>query len=51
MNNTYKEVYFNEWCSKCKYEETPETEDPCDDCLAERKREYSHKPAKFEEKE
>ena len=46
-----KEVYFWEYCKKCKYEKLPECEDPCWDCLIEAAREDSHKPVKFEEKD
>ena len=39
----YKEVYFHEYCKTCKYEETPEIEDPCNL--------YSHKPVNWKEKD
>lgn len=45
-----KEVYFSEWCSKCKHFEKKEEEEPCDECLEHPGREYSHKPEKFEAK-
>lgn len=47
----FKEVYFHEYCSKCKHKKLAENEPPCDECIAESKREYSHKPAFFEQKE
>lgn len=50
MPNT-KEVYFNEWCPKCKHEKLNETEDPCNDCLAQGFNFDSHKPVMFKEKE
>ena len=31
--DTYKEVYFDQYCKKCKYEDTLESDDPCFDCL------------------
>ena len=51
MMNNYKEVYFNEYCNKCIYEETKEKEDPCHECLATPAIEGSHKPLKFESRE
>lgn len=51
MDEELKEVYFNEYCSKCKHEKIEETEDPCDDCLANPANVNSHKPVRFKEKE
>lgn len=48
--NDYKEVYFQDYCSKCKYEENAEHEDPCWDCLGQPVQQNSHKPAEFKEK-
>lgn len=50
MEDVYKEVYFDKYCSTCKYKDLPEEEDPCDECLAETVNLYSHKPVKWEEK-
>ena len=47
----YKEVYFHEYCDKCEYGSEPESNDICDDCLAEYMNEHSHKPVNFKEKE
>lgn len=44
-----KEVYFGEYCRKCKYYENSPSDDPCDDCLNEPSNEYSHKPVYFKE--
>lgn len=44
-----KEVYFNEYCHKCKHKAVPETEDPCNECLTEPVNEYSHKPVRFKD--
>ena len=44
-----QEVYFHEWCSKCKYRDLAERELPCNDCLAEPSNEDSHKPVYFKE--
>ena len=49
--NNYKEVYFNQYCPKCKHEKLPETDDICNDCMTEPVNLNSHKPVKFEEKE
>lgn len=51
MEYIYKEVYFNEFCHKCKFKDIEETKPPCDDCLEEPVNEYSHKPVKFIEEE
>ena len=49
MDETYKEVYFDQYCKTCKYKDTKETEDPCDECLNEPVNLYSHKPTKWKE--
>lgn len=46
-----KEVFFFQWCTKCKYDKQPEDEDPCWDCLNEPMNIESHKPVHFKEKE
>lgn len=51
MNNTYKEVYFDQYCKTCKHADRKEEDDPCCDCLAEPTNSYSHKPVRYEEKE
>lgn len=51
LENDYKEVYFGEWCSKCKHYKKREDEDPCYDCLDEPVNVHSHKPVYFEEPE
>ena len=48
--NDQKEVYFHEYRKQCKYEKTPEKDDPCDECFSNTTNTYSHKPTKFEEK-
>ncbi len=45
-----KIVKFEKWCKTCKYKDTPENEDPCEECVSQGVREYSHKPEKYEEK-
>lgn len=44
-----KEVYFDQYCQHCKHKNVEETEDPCNECLTEGGRLYSHKPENFEE--
>ena len=46
-----KEVYFSEYCPRCKHEDVEESDpyQPCNDCLNEPFGMNSHKPAKFEE--
>lgn len=49
MESIYKEVYFGEYCCKCKYEKLDEAVDPCHECLENPVNLYSHKPINFEE--
>lgn len=44
-----KEVYFDQYCSKCVNKDRPESANPCWDCLEEPAREDSHKPLYFKE--
>ena len=46
-----KEVYFCEWCRKCKYGPLQEHEEPCCECLNYPMNENSHKPVKYKEAE
>lgn len=50
MEETYKEVYFHEFCKTCKHEKKAETDDPCWKCLENPVNVYSHKPTHWEEK-
>lgn len=43
-----KEVRYDLWCRCCKYLPMRDWDDPCNECLLERARPYSHKPVKFE---
>lgn len=47
----YKIVMFNDFCPKCKYEDTDENAEPCETCISEFVKVASRKPVKFEEKE
>ncbi len=49
--NSYKEVYFGEYCKTCKYEERDEELIPCCYCLEEPVRVGTNKPVRYEEKE
>lgn len=51
MENEYKEVYFDQYCKTCKFQKNKEDDTPCDECLSEPARIYSHKPAKYVEKD
>ncbi len=51
MTDGMREVYFHEYCGKCKYYGVPEELDPCHDCLNEPANLYSHKPVKYEPEE
>lgn len=50
MEYLEKEVYFHQYCQKCKYEKNKESDEPCDECLAIAVNENSHKPLYFESK-
>ena len=47
MENNQKEAWFWMYCKHCKYSKTPESEDPCDECLVEGANENSHKPINY----
>ena len=44
-------VKFNIFCRNCEYKETPEVEDPCNECLANPVNEDSRKPVNYKKKE
>lgn len=50
MENT-KEVMFYKWCKECKNFETPETDDPCNECLTQPWNVDSTKPINFRSKD
>lgn len=50
MDDSYKEVYFNQYCKTCEYSKNAEDESPCDECLNEPVNLYSHKPVRWKEK-
>lgn len=47
----YKEVYYHEYCKKCKHRNVANTDMPCDECLSEPLNWNTHRPVKYEEKE
>lgn len=48
MEETYKEVYFGQYCKSCKWRDKTEEDDPCDECLNNPVNVYSHKPVNYE---
>ena len=50
MEGQEKEVYYGEYCKKCKHKALKEEEEPCNECLLYPVNQYSHKPVKYEEK-
>lgn len=50
-HQAYKEVYFHEYCKKCKHRKVANTEEPCNECLGEPLNLNTHRPVKYEEKE
>lgn len=49
MEYDYKEVYYDQYCSRCVHQELEEDDEPCRDCLDEPVNVYSHKPIYWEE--
>lgn len=45
-----KEVYFGSYCPVCKHKDLPESEEPCNECLANPSNIDSHRPVKWEHK-
>lgn len=43
-----QEVYFDQYCEKCKYWNKKDVEDPCNECLDTWVNLYSHKPIHFQ---
>lgn len=48
MNNNYKFVNYDEYCCKCKYNNTASSQEPCNECLTNPVNLNSRKPVKFE---
>lgn len=47
--NEYKEVYFHEYCEKCKHKDVNDVDEPCNECLDTPINLYSHKPVNYKE--
>ncbi len=47
MEYPFKEVDFNKYCPKCKYEDLNDIEDPCNECLDYPANEHSDKPVNY----
>lgn len=47
MEESYKEVYFDQYCKTCKYDNLPEHYYPCHNCLDNPVNAYSHKPVYY----
>lgn len=45
----YKEVRFDQYCSKCVHKDVLGSKPPCDECLSIPARLYSSKPENFKE--
>lgn len=50
METDYLFVDFKKYCETCKHKDTPETEDPCTECLENPMNLFSQKPVKWEER-
>lgn len=52
IDEEYEEVYFHDYCPKCKYLKVDDTKgkEPCNECLDNPVNLYSHKPVNFEAK-
>lgn len=48
MYEITKEVFFHEYCPKCKNKNVSEGEDPCNECLTYPSNIESHKPMMYE---
>lgn len=48
---SYKEVYFHEYCKTCKHKDLKEHEEPCDECMSEPTNLDTHRPVRYEKKE
>lgn len=46
-----KEVYYLDYCRKCKYSDLSEFKDPCNACLTTPFNYDSHKPINYKEKD
>ena len=49
MTGNTKEVWFYDYCEKCKHWDVADSDDPCNECLAYGQNIDSHEPINFEE--
>lgn len=49
MNERTHEARFDIYCKTCKFKETKETDDPCNECLTMPVNIDSKKPVKYQE--
>ena len=49
MIGDLKEVYYDQYCPKCKHWDKEESEFPCCECMTNSVQVDSHRPEKFEE--
>lgn len=47
-DESYKEVYYWEYCKTCKHEKKAETEKPCCHCLDNPVNQYTNKPVDYD---
>lgn len=50
-HQSYKEVYFHEYCKTCKNKKVESIEEPCNECLSEPTNLNTHRPVNYEKKE
>lgn len=48
METHDKEVRYDLYCCTCKHKDTPQADDPCDECLSTPMNEGSVKPVNYE---
>lgn len=50
METIDKIVEFDRYCKTCVYVKNKESDEPCNECLANTTNLYSHKPVNYKEK-
>lgn len=48
-DNRYQDVYYHQYCAKCKHYEKELLKEQCEHCMDNPLNLYSHKPVNFEE--
>ena len=49
MDNKTKEVYFSGYCQSCEHKSVSESDEPCNECLAQGYNLNSHRPVYYKE--